>query len=67
MAVKIEFETSNAVFEADGYNEVVLILRRIADTCERSGLGSAGGTIRDSNGNRIGDWVATIDADETNA
>ena len=71
MAVKIEFETSNAAFAGtdpsflSGEDEVAMILRTIADKIQNAGIGSGGGTIRDSDGNRIGSWSATIDAEES--
>lgn len=66
MAVKIEFETSNAEFADNGYQAVAQILRDIADSCE-NGFGFKSGKVRDLNGNRIGSWKATIDAEDEDA
>ena len=51
---KLEFATDNAAFEGDAkWMEIDTILRAVAD---RAGDGQTAGTIRDSNGNRIGAW-----------
>jgi len=52
MAVKIEFETDNAAFKDDPA-EVSRILHEIA---ERMQAGETGGTIRDTNGQPVGDY-----------
>lgn len=62
MPVKIEFSTANAAFADGGLAEVSTILRQIADSCERDVL-PKGGAVRDTNGNTIGQWSATIDAE----
>jgi len=55
MNIKIQFETGNAAFEDAPEKEIARILRgiieRIAD-----GACPDGGSIRDYNGNRIGEW-----------
>lgn len=52
---KLEFETGNAAFDGDlAWMEIDTILRAVAD---RAGDGQTSGTIRDSNGNRIGAWL----------
>ena len=63
MAVKIEFETSNGMFDdgGGGAAEIDLILRKISEAYSN---GSNAGAIRDLNGNRIGSWSATIDAED---
>ena len=51
---KLEFRTGNAAFDGDAkWMEIDTILRAVAD---RAGDGQASGIIRDSNGNRIGEW-----------
>ena len=51
---KLEFDTGNAAFDGDAkWMEIDAILRVVAD---RAGDGQTAGTIRDSNGNRIGAW-----------
>lgn len=57
---KLEFETGNAAFDGDlAWMEIDTILRAVAD---RAGDGQTSGTIRDSNGNRIGAWRFDRDA-----
>lgn len=54
--VTIKFDTGNAAFDdGNGPAEAARILKGIAARLE-SGLDS--GTVRDSNGNRIGTWSA---------
>lgn len=48
------FETSNSAFEDRGVEEYRVIFARIVREMEQ--IGATEGTIRDSNGNRIGDW-----------
>lgn len=56
---KLEFKTENAAFDGDlKWMEIDSILRAVAD---RAGDGQTGGPIRDSNGNRIGQWELTTD------
>lgn len=56
---KLEFSTGNAAFEGDSkWMEIDTILRAVAD---RAGDGQTSGPIRDSNGNRIGQWELTAD------
>ena len=68
MPVKIEFETSNAAFRYGHGDEIASILRDIADVLEDHGLPDPKRDlpqiIQDSNGNRIGQWSATIDAEQ---
>jgi hypothetical protein len=70
MPVKIEFETTNAAFADGGMSEVARRLRMIADRCEGSGTlvdvlsQLTKSPIFDANGNRIGSWSATIDAEQ---
>ena len=53
---KLEFATDNAAFASDlRYMEIDAILRSVAD---KAGDGQTSGTVRDSNGNRIGAWSA---------
>lgn len=57
---KLEFETGNAAFDGDlAWMEIDTILRAVAD---RAGDGQTSGTIRNSNGNRIGAWRLDRDA-----
>ena len=68
MAVRIEFETSNAAFADGGAAEIAWVLRQIARRIDPGDGGfdrPDGGTVHDSNGNRIGQWSARIDADQT--
>jgi hypothetical protein len=51
----IEFSTDNAAFD-DERVEVVRILQLIAARVEN---GDVSGVIRDSNGNRVGQWNLT--------
>lgn len=54
---KLQFSTENAAFEGDSkWMEIDTILRAVAD---RAGDGQTSGTIRDSNGNRVGQWELT--------
>ena len=56
---KLEFSTDNAAFDGDlKWMEIDSILRAVAD---RAGDGQTSGLIRDSNGNRIGQWELTAD------
>ena len=56
---KLQFSTDNAAFDGDLKRmEIDSILRAVAD---RAGDGQTGGLIRDSNGNRIGQWELTLD------
>lgn len=51
---KLEFQTDNAAFDGDlKWMEIDAILRAAAD---KAGDGQTRGIIRDSNGNRIGEW-----------
>lgn len=51
---KVEFKTGNAAFEEDnGRYEIARILKVIADKLLD---GENKGSIRDYNGNHIGDW-----------
>lgn len=53
--LKIEFYTDNAAFEDDLFtSEVVSILNRIANDIDSGN--TEGGNIRDSNGNKIGEF-----------
>lgn len=53
----IEFDTNNSAFDnSDGLHgraEIARILRNIADKVEE---GRVDGSIRDINGNRVGNW-----------
>lgn len=54
---KLQFSTENAAFEGDSkWMEIDTILRAVAD---RAGDGQTSGIIRDSNGNRVGQWELT--------
>lgn len=53
MSFKIEFATDNAAFEEDASQETAHILREIADKIME---GQINGSIRDTNGNRIGSY-----------
>lgn len=55
MSFRIEFDTDNAAFEDALYEETKRILEDISDQIY---YGHREGTIRDSNGNRIGSWEA---------
>jgi hypothetical protein len=62
---KLEFSTDNAAFEGDSkWMEIDKILRDVAD---RAGDGQTSGTIRDSNGNRVGAWSLSQPEGETGA
>jgi hypothetical protein len=59
---KLQFSTGNAAFDGDSaWMEIDSILRAVAD---RAGDGQTSGLIRDSNGNRIGDWRFQREADD---
>ena len=62
MPVKIEFETRNDAFAEGGRKEVALILLAILDKYELQAVD--GGLVRDGNGNTIGSWQATVDAEQ---
>ena len=62
MPVKIEFATTNEAFAEGGWSDVAVILRQIADSCERASE-AIGGPVRDINGNTVGAWSASIDAE----
>ena len=68
MPVKIEFSTANAAFaDGNGDAEIASILRYIARHCFADGEGfnrPDAGPIRDLNGNTIGQWSATIAAEQ---
>lgn len=54
---ELMFTTDNAAFEGDGGNaEVARILRAIAERVEAD---AGSGSVRDVNGNRIGEWKLT--------
>lgn len=56
---KLQFSTENAAFDGDlKWMEIDAILRAVAD---RAGDGQTYGLIRDSNGNRIGQWELASD------
>ena len=60
--LKLQFKTENAAFEGDlKWMEAGEILRAIAD---QASDGRTFGTIRDSNGNRIGEWSWALSLDE---
>lgn len=53
-ACTVTFDTGNAAFDGgNGPAEAAGILRRVAEKLE---AGHEGGSIHDSNGNRIGSW-----------
>lgn len=53
----LSFDTDNAAFEDDPFAEIARVLRATAEKVEdRNDMG----TIRDLNGNTIGDWE-TVD------
>lgn len=61
--VKIEFDTINAAFEDCPPFEAARIIRETAEKIEimeYNGRLSDGGIIRDANGNRIGQWSASL-------
>lgn len=67
MPVKIEFATDGAAFADDREHEIFRVLRSIGDQLQTAALvGDLGRpfVIRDSNGNTIGRWEATIDAEQ---
>ena len=74
MPVKIEFSTANAEFADDGHAAIAHTLRLLADHIEvgpyvddnphHPVVVRPTGVIRDANGNRIGKWLATIDAEQ---
>ena len=49
----VAFKTGNAAFEDDREHEIAIILRQIAKEIDG---GRRSGTIRDSNGNKIGTY-----------
>ena len=53
---KLSFKTDNAAFE-QGASEIARILRRIAEDIEQRERFE--GSVRDINGNRIGQFVTT--------
>lgn len=60
--LKIEFHTKNAAFaDGNGQSEAAHIVRAISELII---LGQESGPVRDSNGNAIGEWSLTIDADQ---
>jgi hypothetical protein len=67
MPVSIEFSTANAAFAEATTGEVARVLCELArtfrDMPRACGVGHSG-TIRDSYGNTIGRWSATIDAED---
>jgi hypothetical protein len=59
--MQLNFETANAAFaDGHGHAEAARILHDIA---ERVDNGHETGVIRDINGNTIGRWSLTIDAE----
>lgn len=51
---KLEISMANAAFEGRAYDELVSILRGVADRLERETV--AVGFCRDTNGNKVGEW-----------
>ena len=49
----LQFTTDNAAFEDCPEAEIARILRALAGKVER---GETDGTVRDANGNRVGEW-----------
>ncbi|MBS3648809.1 hypothetical protein KEU06_09345 [Pseudaminobacter sp. 19-2017] len=58
---KMEFRTDNAAFVDDQAGEIDRIFREVA---ERVAAAEKGGTIRDSNGNRVGRWELEAEDEE---
>ena len=58
MKFKLRFKMDNAAFEDYPEKEIVRILRQVADKIDELAPGDCYpyDTIRDINGNRIGDW-----------
>jgi hypothetical protein len=61
--VTISFDTNNAAFDGNFNREVSLVLAVVTAainnaqwTGDASGPDAADGVVRDSNGNRIGEW-----------
>lgn len=50
---KVEFQTTNAAFKDGGTDELIRVLDSIKESVHNH---IWNGTIRDSNGNRIGEW-----------
>lgn len=50
---KLQFDTANDAFDPNAYEEIARILRDIVERVERE---DNCGTIRDCNGNTIGNW-----------
>jgi hypothetical protein len=63
---KLSLDMSNSAFE-DPNEELALILSGILGKAERHELARAGeetsGIIRDSNGNRVGEWSCNLEGD----
>ena len=60
--LKLEFSTSNAAFAGvNGQSEAAHIVRAISELIIR---GQDSGKVRDSNGNKIGEWSLSIAADQ---
>lgn len=58
MKFVMEFDCDNAAFEEGMATEIARILRRVATSVEHGNLPDTGdvSSIRDINGNRIGEW-----------
>ena len=60
---KLEITTSNAAFEDNQGTEVARILREVVDAVSGSHMqwGSIASTMRDANGNAVGEWSLSGD------
>lgn len=57
---KLKIRTDNAAFEDGAPQELARVLRKLADRLDQTAAGEDdGGTVRDVNGNLVGDWVLT--------
>ena len=57
----VKLNTENDAFgDGNGGAEIARILRRLADAIEDGSSGP--GTLNDANGNRVGSWTLSIDA-----
>lgn len=61
LGFKLEFEGGDAAFCEAPREEVARILREVATAVDS---GRDGGSVRDINGNRVGEWWLEIEDDE---
>lgn len=62
MNYRLEMRTDNAAFGESVLERGAEIARILRDAADRAERGSIGGTIRDANGNTVGDFIVYTNA-----